>query len=115
MSATITNSTSLAINLREQIEYPRSGVLSKVLVKDNHCQHTLFCLTTGTDIAEHTSTRNATVTVIEGKGNLTLAGREIFLEPGVFVFMPANAPHALQAQENLTFLLTLSENPQHSN
>ncbi len=30
------------------------------------------------------------------------------LEPGVFVFMPANAPHALEATSNLAFILTLS-------
>ncbi len=115
MASITTNSTSFVSNLREQIEYPKSGVLSKVLIKDNNCQHTLFCLATGTEIAEHTSTRNATVTVIEGRGILTLEGREISLEAGVFVFMPANAPHALQAQENLAFLLTLSEHPSHEN
>jgi len=47
--------------------------------------------------------------VLEGKGILTLEGQDILLEPGVFVFMPANAPHALKAEENLAFLLTLSE------
>ncbi len=114
MASITTKSTSFVSNLREQIEYPKSGVLSKVLIKDNN-QHTLFCLATGTEIAEHTSTRNATVTVIEGRGILTLEGRAISLEAGVFVFMPANAPHALQAQENLAFLLTLSEHPSHEN
>ncbi|MGM3306129.1 cupin domain-containing protein [Anabaena sp. WFMT] len=95
--------------LQEQIEYPSSGVLSKVLVKDTACQYTLFCLAANTEISEHTSTRNATVNVLEGGGLLTLSGEEIKLEPGVFVFMPANAPHALQAESNLSFLLTLSE------
>jgi quercetin dioxygenase-like cupin family protein len=82
-----------------------------VLVKDNFCQYTLFCLAATTEISEHTSARNATVHVIEGRGILTLSGQDIALEPGVFVFMPANAPHALKAEENLAFLLTLSEKP----
>nr|WP_322653955.1 hypothetical protein [Nostoc sp. CmiVER01]MDZ8123546.1 hypothetical protein [Nostoc sp. CmiVER01] len=38
-----------------------------------------------------------------------MSGEDITLQTGVFVFMPANAPHALKAEENLTFLLTLSE------
>ena len=46
---------------------------------------------------------------MEGRGNLNLEGKDITLAPGVFVFMPANAPHALQAQENLAFVLALSE------
>ena len=100
---------SLVTQLKDKIEYAETGVLSKVLVKLLHCQYTLFCLAAGTDISEHTSTRNAVVQVIEGRGILNLEGQEILLEPGVFVLMPANAPHALQAQENLAFLLTLSD------
>ncbi len=109
MTLTTTNQPSFVMHLQEQIEYSQ-GVLSKVLSKDHACQQTLFCLAAGTEIAEHTSTRNATVMVLEGKGALTLEGRDIPLETGVFVFMSANAPHALQAEENLAFVLTLSEN-----
>jgi nitric oxide dioxygenase len=101
--------TSFTVNLQDLIEYPSSGILSKVLLKDNNSQHSLFCLAAGTEIDEHTSTRNAVITVVEGTGNLNLEGKDITLAPGVFVFMPANAPHAVQAQENLTFTLTLSE------
>ncbi|MGE5657266.1 MAG: cupin domain-containing protein [Actinomycetota bacterium] len=99
---------SLVINLPEAIEYPRAGILSKLLLKDEHCQYTLFCLAAQTEISEHTSVRNATVNVLEGRGILTLAGEDIVLEKGKFIFMPANAPHALKAEENLAFLLTLS-------
>lgn len=115
MTATIITNQSLAIQLRDKIEYPNAGVLSKVLLKDQCCQYTLFCLAAETEISEHTSTRNATVHVLEGRGILTLNEEDILLEPGIFVFMPANAPHALKAQENLAFLLTLSENPQLGN
>ncbi|BAY22136.1 cupin domain-containing protein [Calothrix sp. NIES-2100] len=109
MSSTITTNQSFFTQLREQIEYPGSGVLSKVLLKDKACQYTLFCLAANTEISEHTVTRNATINVIAGKGFLNLSGENIVLEPGVLVFMPANTPHALQAQENLSFLLILSE------
>jgi quercetin dioxygenase-like cupin family protein len=109
MTTTLLPLQSSSIQLPEKIEYPESGVLSKVLLKDNSCQYTLFCLAAATEISEHTSTRNATVHVLEGEGILTLEGKDITLKPGVFAFMPANAPHALQAKENLAFLLTLSE------
>lgn len=108
MSTTLLPMRSSTLNLHDQITYPEAGVLSKVLVKDENCQYTLFCLAAGTEISEHTSTRNATVQVLEGQGALTLEGQEIALSPGVFVVMPANAPHALTAVENLAFLLTLS-------
>lgn len=108
MTATL-NAPALVSQLKDKIEYAETGVLSKVLLKLPYCQYTLFCLAAGTDISEHTSTRNAVVQVLEGQGILTLEGQEIGLEPGVFVFMPANAPHALKAESNLAFLLTLSE------
>lgn len=115
MTFTITNSPDFVSHLRAQIEYPHAGVLSKVLVKDKPCQSTLFCLAANTNISEHTSTRNATITVIEGRGLLTLLDKDIVLEPGGFVFIPANAPHALKSEEKLAFMLTLSENAADSN
>jgi quercetin dioxygenase-like cupin family protein len=107
MSTLITPPTTI-LQLHDHLAFPDSGVLSKVLWKDATCQYTLFCLAAGTEISEHTSTRNATVNVISGSGTLTLAGQSIALEPGVFVLMAANAPHALEATTNLAFLLTLS-------
>jgi quercetin dioxygenase-like cupin family protein len=115
MSSTIITNQSFVTQLREQIEYPHSGILSKVLFKDLVCQYTLFCLAANTEISEHTSTRNATINVVQGRGLLTLLGKNIVLEPGVFVFMPANAPHALHTEENLAFLLILSEKVADSN
>ncbi|MGG6267757.1 cupin domain-containing protein [Leptolyngbya sp. AN03gr2] len=105
----ITTPSSLVTQLHDKIEYAETGILSKVLLKTASCQYTLFCLAAGTDIAEHTSTRDAVVQVLEGQGTLTLEGQEIALNPGMFVFMPANAPHALTASANLAFLLTLSD------
>lgn len=103
------SSKAFTKQLHSEVEDSEKGVFSKVLFKDDCCQYTLLSLAENTEISEHASTRNATVNVIEGGGMLTLEGREIPLEQGVFVFMPANAPHALKAHENLLLLLTLSE------
>ncbi len=100
---------SFTTTLQNLIEYPSNGIFSKVLLRDNNSQYSLFCLTAGTKLDEHTSNRNAVLTVVEGRGNIRLQGKEIALAPGAFVFIPANAPHAVQAQENLAFVLALSE------
>jgi nitric oxide dioxygenase len=110
MNTTVVSSNnSFAATLQDLIEYPTSGTLSKVLLKDHNSQYSLLCLAAGTEIAEHTSTRNAVLTVVEGRGSLNLEGKDIALEPGIFVFMSANAAHAVQAQENLALVLALSE------
>ncbi|WP_017324145.1 cupin domain-containing protein [Synechococcus sp. PCC 7336] len=98
-----------ALQIRARLEYPETGILSKVLLGDENCQYMLFCLATGSKIAEHRAPRNATIHVLEGSGKLTLNGQVISLEPGIFAVMPARTPHALTAIENLAFLLILSE------
>ncbi len=109
MTTTMQTPSSLTAQLKDKVEYPDTGILSQVLLKLPHCQYTLLSLAAGTEMAEHSSARNAVVQVLEGQGTLRLAGQDIHLEPGVFVWMPANAPHALKAEANLAFLLTISD------
>ncbi|QSJ14434.1 cupin domain-containing protein [Nostoc sp. UHCC 0702] len=109
MTATIMSLKTTAIRWADVIEYPQTGVKSKILLEDENCRYTLMSLAVGMHIAEHASPRNLTVNVIEGQGVLTLEGKELVLESGVFIFIPANARHALKAVTNLAFLLTLSE------
>lgn len=94
-------------NLIAMMEFPREGVFSKVLVKGAMSNHTLMCMAGGTDISEHTSTREGVVTVLKGTGTFVLNGEKIRLEPGVFIYMPKDAPHSLSADEDLGFLLSL--------
>lgn len=98
------NEAEVAVNLRELANYTKPGVTRKALARDEQNNFSLLCLTAGTSIPEHTAPRPVSLTVIEGHGILTLQGREIILQPGIFVYIPANAPHALQALENLALL-----------
>ena len=99
---------SLIENLEQMMEFPEQGIFSRVLVKTDISNHTLMCMAKGSDISEHTSTREAAVTVLKGKGTFVLFGKKIKMKPGVFIFMPKNAPHSLSADENLAILLSLS-------
>jgi len=96
-------------NLNEAMQFPGGGVFSRVLAKSESFNYTLMCLSKGTDIDTHTSTKSGCVTVLRGKGTFNLSGSKIVLEPGVFIFMPANAPHSLKAYEDLAILLCLNE------
>lgn len=92
------------------IEYPAEGILSKELVKTDENNVTLFCMAKGTEMSEHTSTKEGFVFVVEGKGTFTLEGEDIVMLPGVFIFMKRNAVHSLKAQENTAFILSLHGN-----
>ena len=94
-------------DLESMMEFPREGIFSKVLVKSSVSNYTLMCLAKGSDISEHTASREAAVTVLKGKGTFVLNGKKIKMKPGVFIYMPAHAPHSLSASDNLAFLLSL--------
>ena len=61
----------------------------------------------GTEISEHTSTKEGFVYVVEGKGTFNLEGKKITMLPGVFIFMKKSVVHSLKAVENTSFILSL--------
>src|SRR3989344_6072039 len=94
-------------NIKQMIEYPKEGIISKEIVKTGKQDVILFCMAAGTDIGEHTSTKQGFVYVLEGKGTFNLKGEDIEMKPGVFIFMDKNAKHSLSAEENTAFILCL--------
>lgn len=115
MSTAILSPKATKTNWSTVIEYPQTGVKSKILLEDKNCRYMLMSLAAAAAIAEHANPRNATVNVVEGHGILTLEDEEIVLELGVFAFIPANVRHSLKAMTDLTFLLALSEMVADSN
>ena len=91
----------------EMIEYPKQGVLSKEIFKNDKIDCTLFCMASGTKISEHTATKPGFVYVIEGKGVFNIMGKKIAMLPGTFIRMEKNAVHSLRADENTSFILLL--------
>lgn len=94
-------------DLYKEIEYPQNGVLSKVIIKSDNLDSTLFCMASKTEISEHTSAKNGLVLVLEGEGLFNLEGKDIAMKPGVLIYMKKNAAHSLKAIKNTSFLLVL--------
>jgi nitric oxide dioxygenase len=94
------------MNVKNLIEY-HDGILSKEILKTTNIEITLFCLGKGTEISEHTSTKEGFVYVLDGRGMFTLKGDSIEMVPGVLIHMERDSPHSIRAGENTAFLLTL--------
>ena len=94
-------------NIIDLIEYPKEGILSKEIVKNDKIDMGLFCMAKGTRMSEHTSTKEGFVQVIEGKGVFRLEGKDIKMIPGQFIFMKKNAVHSLKVENDTTFILGL--------
>jgi nitric oxide dioxygenase len=93
-------------NILELIEYPEEGILSKEIVKGK-MNVTLFCMAKGTEMTEHTSTKQGTIYVVEGDGVFKLSGKDIQMKPGVIIYMKENEVHSIKSHENTSFILTL--------
>ncbi len=94
-------------NIKESIEYPREGILSKSIIKNEKIDLTLFCMAKSSEISEHTSIREGIVYVIEGKGVFNLKGEKIPMVAGVLIHLKKNVVHSINAEENTSFVLSL--------
>ena len=96
------------INIFDEATFTDNGIVTKVLSETESATYVLFCMKKDTELSEHTSTSEAVVTVVSGKGVFTLEGEEIQMVPGVFIPMEPNAKHAIRAEEDLLFVLGLT-------
>ncbi len=99
---------SVHLDLKKAVSITEGGILSKVLTGATSSEATVFAMAGGTSFSEHTSGREAHVVVLEGEGTFNLAGQEIPLFPGAYIFMEAGTAHSLTAKKNLLFLLILA-------
>lgn len=97
----------LSVNLEDMIEFAKDGIVSKSLVKTTGREVSLFCMSAGQTISTHRSSFPAIIHVLRGGGEVALANEKHEARPNAWFYMPANLPHAIQATENLVFLLTL--------
>lgn len=92
-------------------EAPDSGILSRTLHSDASARVILFGFAAGEELSEHTASRPATIHVISGELELTLAGDDVPGPPGTWLHMAAGVPHSLRARVPSVMLLTLLETP----
>jgi mannose-6-phosphate isomerase-like protein (cupin superfamily) len=72
-------------------------------------QQNLMSLGADTNLPNMCDDKDVTIAILEGNGSLTLNEEIISLEPGRFIFIPAQRPHTVQAHTRLVFLLCRSE------
>jgi len=94
-------------SLEDMIEFARDGIVSKTVLKATDKEVSLFCMSAGQALSSHTSSFPAIIHVLRGKGEVTLANKKYEAKSNAWFYMPAKLPHAIQATEDIVFLLTL--------
>jgi quercetin dioxygenase-like cupin family protein len=89
------------------VNYQEGSVVSRVILKRDKGNVTLFAFDTGQCLSEHTSPFDALVQGIEGDAEVTVAGQPIALKPGRVILLPAERPHAVKAITRFKMALTM--------
>jgi quercetin dioxygenase-like cupin family protein len=96
-----------AFNLAGNIEYADGSVVSKTLIKKEIGNITLFAFDQGQGLSEHTAPFDAVVHILDGEAEITIGGQPQIVRTGEMLIMPANIPHALQAEIRFKMLLVM--------
>ena len=98
---------SKAFNLTESISYSGQSTVSRMIIKKQTGNITLFAFDGGQSLSEHSAPFDAFVQILEGKGRITINKQNYDLETGQCIVMPANIPHAVQALEKFKMMLVM--------
>ncbi|MDP7528150.1 MAG: cupin domain-containing protein [Candidatus Marinimicrobia bacterium] len=92
-------------NINDLVEYQSESVVSRTLIKGEKGSITLFAFEQGQGLSEHTAPFDAFVHVTDGEAEVTVAQESQVVQAGQMIILPANIPHALQA--NIPFKMVL--------
>jgi quercetin dioxygenase-like cupin family protein len=95
------------LRLEELVNYQDGAVVSRTLVKHQTGTVTIFAFDAGQGLSEHTAAFDALAQVLDGKAEITIAGRAFTVETGQAILLPANQPHAVAAVSRFKMLLTM--------
>jgi len=91
----------------DSVAYAEGSIVSKILLRNEKGNVTLFAFDKGEVLSEHTAPYDAIVQVLDGKSEVIIDGKPHELVAGESIIMPANIPHALTAIEKFKMLLIM--------
>jgi len=97
----------VSFNAAGHVAYIDGAVVSKTLIKKDTGTVTLFAFEAGQGLSEHTAPFDALVQVLDGEARITIGGEPQTVTTGEMIIMPANVPHALQAEKAFKMLLVM--------
>lgn len=95
------------VELKSNVEYQSNSIVSKMLIKEEKGNVTLFSFAKGESLSEHTAPFDAMVYVVEGKADIKISGTPYEVNAGEYIIMPAGEPHAVAANENFKMMLIM--------
>jgi quercetin dioxygenase-like cupin family protein len=88
-------------------EYSDGSIVSKILIRNDKGNVTMFAFDKGESLSEHTTPYDALVQIFDGEAEIVIDGVSHKVATGESILMPANIPHAVLATERMKMLLTM--------
>jgi quercetin dioxygenase-like cupin family protein len=95
------------VGVRDLVDVQDGAVVSRTLLKRGGGVVTLFAFDEGQALSEHTTTFDAFVEVLEGEAEIQVSGKNVRVNAGEIILLPANQPHAVKASSRFKMLLTM--------
>jgi quercetin dioxygenase-like cupin family protein len=89
------------------INYQEGSIVSRVMLKSEAGNVTMFAFDLGQELSEHSAPYDALVQVLDGEAEIRISGKPFLLKSGEAIIMPANDPHAVKAVKQFKMLLTM--------
>ena len=98
---------SKVFSVSDSIEYAAKSIVSKVIAKQQGGNITLFAFDEGQGLSEHSAPYDALVQIIDGEAEITIDKKPFQVKTGESIIMPANIPHAVNAEVRFKMQLTM--------
>jgi len=98
---------SLPVRMEDLVKYQTGSVVSRTVIDKKAGTVTLFSFDDGEALSEHKAPFDALIYIIDGKAEVTVAGKPMELRSGEAVVIPANKPHSLKAMTAFKMMLIM--------
>ncbi len=96
-----------AVKLEELVDYAPHSIVSREILKNKSGSLTVFAFDAGQGLSEHTAPFDAIVYILDGEAEVKVGDDIITAKKGEMVIMPANIPHALNANKRFKMQLVM--------
>lgn len=97
----------IPMNIEDAIGYSPGSIVSKIILKSQKLQITIFAVAQGESFAEHTTSKKAIVHILAGEGEFKLKDRWHKFKERDYFYMEEGLKHAIKSKTDFKFLLYL--------
>src|ERR1041385_4395652 len=90
------------LSLADETRFAPNGIVSRTLLRTPTSRVVLFGFAQGQELTEHTSSQHATIHILSGECEFSLAGKLHHLKAGDLLYMPPHLTHAVKRSEEHT-------------